>query len=123
LERLFSAKIADLTLDFLMVAAKHDRLMFLPQMIARYTELFEAKQGLQRVRLILARTMASAEAEKLSAAIADILQSKVKCEIVVDPSIMGGLVLRYGDKVIDNSVRGRLNRAITAIMKRQDMQG
>jgi F-type H+-transporting ATPase subunit delta len=123
LQKLLAGKVADLSLDFLMVAAQHERLVFLPQMIGAYTEFFEARQGLQRVRITVARAADPAQVQLISSQISEILKSTIKCEIAVDPSIIGGVVLRYGDKVIDNSVRTRLHRAITAIMKRQDVQG
>jgi F-type H+-transporting ATPase subunit delta len=123
LRKLFSGKVADLTLDFLMVAAGHDRLTYLPQMTAAYHQLWEARQGLQAVRATVSDAASETRVRQFAAEIAEILQSKVKLEVVVDPSIMGGVVLRYEDKVIDNSVRTRLRRAIATIMKRQDMQG
>lgn len=118
LTRLFSGNVADLSLDFLMVTAGHDRLMFLPEIIVKYQELWEARQGLQRVRATVSAEVSDERVRQLSEDIASILQSKVKLEVNVDPSIMGGVVLRYEDKVIDNSVRARLRRAIETIVKR-----
>jgi F-type H+-transporting ATPase subunit delta len=123
LKTLFSGKIADLTFDFLMVAATHNRLMFLPQMIEKYQEFWEARQGMHAVRATVPEAASAQRMQELNSTICEILNSKIKLEVLVDPSIMGGLVFRYGDKVIDNSVRSRLHRAITAIIKQQHMQG
>ena len=123
LKTLFSGKIADLAFDFLMVAAMHNRLMFLPQMMETYQELWEARQGMHAVRATVPEAASAQRIQELSATICEILNSKIKLEVLVDPSIMGGLVFRYGDKVIDNSVRSRLQRAIRAIIKQQHMQG
>jgi F-type H+-transporting ATPase subunit delta len=123
LAKLFTGRATDLTLDFLMVATLHDRLMYLPQMVVKYRQLWEARQGLQTVRATVSAQESAAKVQQLSEEIAAILRSKVKLEVLVDPSIMGGMVLRYEDKVIDNSVRTRLHCAMATIMKRQNMQG
>jgi F-type H+-transporting ATPase subunit delta len=117
LKTLFSGRIADLAFDFLMVAATHNRLMFLPQMMEKYQELWEARQGMHSVRATVPEAASAQRVQELSSTISEILKSKIKLEVLVDPSIMGGLVFRYGDRVIDNSVRTRLHRAITAIIK------
>ncbi len=123
LERLFSGRVNDLTLDFLLVAAGHDRLMFLPQMISRYMELDDARGGLQMVRVTVSEAASIQKVQELVPRMSEILKGRIKLDIAVDPSIIGGLVLRYGEKVIDNSTRTRLHRAIATIMKRQDNQG
>ena len=123
LERLFAGRVNDLTLDFLMVAAAHNRLVFLPHMISSYMEKHDARCGLQTVRVTVSEPSSIQTLEELSPKMAEILNSEVRLDVAVDPSILGGLVLRCGDKVIDNSVRTRLNRAIATIMKRQDSQG
>jgi F-type H+-transporting ATPase subunit delta len=123
LERLFSGRVNDLMLDFLMVAAGHNRLMFLPQIITRYMEVHDSRYGLQTVRVTVSEAASIQKVQELESRISEILKSKVRLDISVDPSIMGGLVLRYGEKVIDNSTRTRLHRAIAAITTRQDNQG
>jgi F-type H+-transporting ATPase subunit delta len=123
LERLFAGRVNELTLDFLLVAADHNRLMFLPQMISAYMEKHDARCGLQTVRVTVSEPASIQTLNELCPRLAEILKSRVKLDVAVDPSILGGLILRCGDKVIDNSVRTRLNRAIAAIMKRQDTQG
>jgi F-type H+-transporting ATPase subunit delta len=122
LGRLLSGKVAPLTLDFLMVAADHNRLMYLPQMIEKYQELWDARQGLQSVVATVSEETSAEKVRQLSSELAEILQSKVKMQVLVDPAIMGGIVLRYEDKVIDNSVRTRLQKAIESVMRRQETQ-
>jgi F-type H+-transporting ATPase subunit delta len=123
LERLFSGRVNQLTLDFIMVAASHGRLMFLPQMISGYTETHDVLQGLQTVRVTVSEEASVQKVNELVPRMSAILKSKVRLDVSVDPSIIGGLVLRYGEKVIDNSTRTRLSRAIATIIKRQDSQG
>jgi len=123
LGKLFSGNVNELTFDFLMVAADHNRLMFLPQMISSYMEMYNAQRGIRTVRATVSNAASIDIVRQLRPKVSQILKSEVEFDFMVDPSILGGLVLRYGEKIIDNSTRTRLNRAIMTIMKRQYSQG
>jgi len=66
--------------------------------------------------------MSKEGAKKLSENIAGAVKNKVKLQVDVNPSIMGGIIIRCGDRVIDNSIRSRLRRAVKIIMSRPKMQ-
>jgi F-type H+-transporting ATPase subunit delta len=118
-QKILSGKLCDLTVDFLMVVIRHNRMMFLPQIIARFNELWEAHHGYKIVQVTVSQMLNSQEAEKLSADIAHAINNKAKLQMGVNPSIMGGIIIRFGDRVIDNSIRSRLRRAVNVIMSRQ----
>ncbi|MCX5636771.1 MAG: ATP synthase F1 subunit delta [Planctomycetota bacterium] len=118
-QKMFSGKLSDLTIDFLRVVIQHDRMVFLPQIIDRFGELWEAHHGYRIVQVTVSEAMNSQENEVLSANIASAMNNKVKLQVGVNPSIMGGIIIRYGDRVIDNSIRSRLRRAVNTIMSRQ----
>jgi F-type H+-transporting ATPase subunit delta len=119
LQKIFSGKLNDLTIDFLRVVIRHDRMVFLPQIINRFNEIWEAHHGYKIVQVTVSQAMNSQETEMLSADMARAMNNKVKLQIGVNPSIMGGVIIRFGDRVIDNSIRGRLRRAVNTIMSRQ----
>lgn len=122
-QKIFSGKLNDLTIDFLRAVIRHNRMVFLPQIVNRYNELWEAHHGYKIVQVTVSDAMSSQETERLSADMAQAMKNKVKLQIGVNPSIMGGIIIRYGDRVIDNSIRGRLRRAIGAIMSRPRRRG
>jgi F-type H+-transporting ATPase subunit delta len=122
-QKIFSGKLNDLTIDFLRAVIRHNRMVFLPQIVNRYNELWEAHHGYKIVQVTVSDAMSSQETERLSADMAQAMKNKVKLQIGVNPSIMGGIIIRYGDRVIDNSIRGRLRRAIGAIMSRPKRRG
>ena len=43
------------------------------------------------------------------------MRAKIDLEVLVDPSILGGVIIRHSDKMLDNSVRGRLVRTVGRI--------
>ncbi len=122
-QKVLSGKLNDLTIDFLRVVIWHDRMVFLPQIINRFNELWEAHHGYKIVQVTVSQDLDSQEAEKLSADIAHAIKNKAKLQIGVNPSIMGGIIIRFGDRIIDNSIRSRLRRAVNTIVswhKRQE---
>jgi F-type H+-transporting ATPase subunit delta len=116
LHKMFAGKVNELTLNFLLVADEHNRMMFLPQIIARFNEIWEAHHGFSVVELTLTEDLNEGELENASEAIANAMQKKVILKLNVKPSIVGGAVIKYGDSLIDNSIKGRLHRAVRTVM-------
>ena len=113
--RVFSGRLSELTMNFLMVVIRHDRAKFLSQIISKYNELWEDRQGCRSVKATVSRAMNEDEIVKLSLDIAAAMSRKVRLDVAVDPSIVGGIIIRYSDKVVDNTVKSRLQRAVNAI--------
>jgi F-type H+-transporting ATPase subunit delta len=116
--KILSEKIADLTMNFLKVVIKHNRTTYLPQIIAKYHNLWETRQGYCPVEVTVARVMDAGEVGKLSTDISSAINRRIKLELSVDPSIIGGVIIRYDDKVVDNTVRGKLQKAVETIIRR-----
>jgi len=123
IDEVFSGRLNELTVNLLMIVIEHNRARFLPQIIARYNELWEARNGLHRVKVMVSKAMDNAEIEKLTGNIAAAISGRVKLEVVVNPSIIGGIIIRHGDKVIDNSIRNRLQLTVKEITKRRGLNG
>lgn len=117
--KVFTGKLQALTLNFLSVMIDHDRGMFLPAIIGRYRQLYRVYQGYRTVEVTVAQPMSDEQAEKLSRELAQALQAKVDLDVHVDPSIIGGVVIRYDDKMVDNSVKGRLARTVNQLLTPQ----
>jgi F-type H+-transporting ATPase subunit delta len=122
IQKMFGGKLSDLTTNFLMVAVRHNRMMFLAQIIDKFNELREIGQGYRIVEVTVTEPMSKEEAKRFSTDIAGALKSKVKLQVSVNPSIIGGIIIRYGDKLVDNSLRGRLRQAVGTIMSSQKRQ-
>jgi F-type H+-transporting ATPase subunit delta len=118
LNKLFAGRLNDLTLNFLMVTAGHNRTMFLSQIIESYMELWEAHHGYIYVKTTVSKQMDSNEIQKLKDDISARLNSKTRLEVFVNPSIIGGCVIRYDSMVIDNTIKNRLQLAAKAITNR-----
>jgi F-type H+-transporting ATPase subunit delta len=118
LRRVFSGRIKELSLDFLCVLARRNRLNFLFGIQDRYRALMDQFHNVQRIEVTLSRTPDETQLAKLKADLADAVRAEVKLAVQVDPEILGGIVIKKGDMVIDNSVRSILNRTVDGVIER-----
>ncbi len=123
LGRMFSGRVSELTYQFLLTANRHNRLMFLPHIIARFGEIWQAHHGISIVDLTVSENFSDSELKRVSDAIAKAMKKSIKLRLNVRPSIVGGAIIRYGDSVIDNSVKVRLHSAVQTIVARCQEQG
>lgn len=107
LSKPFSGYIA----NFLKVAFSYNRIADVPQMIAVYEKLLDEKQGLTHGEAISAVPLGEDQLTRLEAQFANILYvQKVKLTNVVQPKIVGGVVLKADNFVIDGSIKHRLDQ-------------
>ncbi len=98
-----------LTREFVRLVAANRRLAMLPAMIAAFRALLAQRRGEVSAEVTSAAELTSAQLKKIAAALKDALGSDVQISNTVDPAIMGGLVVRVGSRMIDTSLRTRLN--------------
>ncbi|MCU0914875.1 MAG: ATP synthase F1 subunit delta [Planctomycetes bacterium] len=110
--QVFDGKLHRLTINFLCVAIDHNRGAVLPQMIERYRQLYRAHQGYEAVTVTVAQSLSPEQRDKLAQDLAQAMQAKIDMEVRVDPAILGGVIIRHGDQMLDNSIRGRLLRTV-----------
>ena len=81
----------------------------LPQVHERYRELVDASQGVVRVEVTSAVELTEDDTKRIAGQLSTALGGDVRVTAVVEPGMLGGLVIRVGDRVIDGSARQRLN--------------
>jgi F-type H+-transporting ATPase subunit delta len=75
-----------------------------------YQRLADAAAGRMRATVTTAVELGSRERDKVAAELSERLAREVHLEVVVDPAILGGLKLQYGDRLVDASVATRLQQ-------------
>ncbi len=96
--------------NFLGAVAHHDRFELLPEIAAQFEYLRREAEKRVHVHVTSAYPMESAERESLAARLKNRFGREVDLEVAVDESLIGGVIIRAGDEVIDGSVRGRLEQ-------------
>ncbi len=108
-------KVCDEQLDdkgqnLVKIMAENGRLPALPAVVDLYADMLAEYSKEITVEVTSAVEMSAEQVEKLSAALAKRLERKVKLNCNVDNTVVGGLMIKAGDTVIDGSVRGKLDR-------------
>jgi F-type H+-transporting ATPase subunit delta len=108
LQRIFEGKISDLVYRFLQVVNNKDRLVDLPGIIRALGRLVDQQRGLIDVDAYLAKPMDQAQADRIAEGLGSVLAGTVVLHQHVDESLIGGIKLRVGDRLIDGSVATQL---------------
>lgn len=101
--------------NFVLVLAANKRLALLPDISVLFEELKADYEKTVDVEVISAFGMDAAAESNLVAALKKRLQRDVKLNVSVDRALIGGMIVRAGDLVIDGSVRGRLNKLAESV--------
>ncbi len=99
-----------LTQNFLGVIAQNGRLNALPAMLETFTVMLAERRGEIRAQIETAFALTSAQEKALSESIAATVGKKVSLDVSVNADLIGGMVVRVGSRMIDNSVKRRLER-------------
>ena len=103
------AGIGGLALNFIKLAAKNNRAFALPDMIRGYKALVAAHRGEMTAFVTSAEALSDAQQDALKAALKEKVGKDVALDSKVDPSLLGGLVVQVGSRMIDTSLRTKLN--------------
>ncbi|MBR4741537.1 MAG: F0F1 ATP synthase subunit delta [Desulfovibrio sp.] len=109
LKKLLSTLKADkIMCNFCYLLADKGRLASLRDIAVRYGELLDDKKGVVRGRVTTAIPLSQGDKDKISATLRKKSGSEIKLEFAEDASILGGMVLHMGDRVLDASLRAQL---------------
>jgi F-type H+-transporting ATPase subunit delta len=101
--------------NFISVLSENKRLSLLPEIVGLF-DILKADQELTvDVEISTAFALVEKTEEKLAQAIKEKLNRDVKIHSQVDKNLIGGMVIRAGDLVIDDSVRGKLHKLAEAM--------
>ena len=101
--------------NFLSVLAENKRLALLPEIADLFTTFKANFERSVEVEVISAFELEDETTRRLSEALGRKLERSVNVRSTTDSSLLGGVLIRAGDLVIDGSVRGRLNKLAAAM--------
>lgn len=92
------------------------RQMLIPEIAIEYVSLVDQQAGRVHATVTVARAPKSGDAEEMSKRLSSALGKSVVAHLLVNPAILGGLIVRVGDSVMDGSVRRRLGALRQALV-------
>jgi F-type H+-transporting ATPase subunit delta len=108
LKRTLASQVSTIVLRTLGVLNEKNRLPLLPQIANAYDDLLDERLGKIEVDLIVAQKLSPEQLTEATQRIGQALKRDAVVHTYVDESIIGGMIVRVGDKLIDASVKNQL---------------
>ena len=105
-----------LTVKFVLLLAQKRRLFVLTQIIFAYEHVVAKSRGETEAEVTAARALSDGEIAELKSALKSKLGKEPRLHTKVDPTLLGGLVVKVGSRMIDSSLRTKLD-GLRAAMK------
>ncbi|HYQ84230.1 MAG TPA: ATP synthase F1 subunit delta [Rubrobacter sp.] len=107
------------TTNFLKVLVDNGREEILEEVLARYEGLVKEHLGKIEVEVTTAVELSEEQRDRLKERLRNVLEGKeIILEANVDPDLVGGAVFRYGGRMMDGSIRGRLESLREGMLER-----
>jgi len=107
--------IKGLAANFLQLVAAKRRLFAVHDMVRAYRAMVDQADGVVRAQVTVAEAPSEKVLGDIKQALKDVAGEKVEVDVKVDPAIIGGLVVKLGSKMVDASLRTKLNGIRTAM--------
>ena len=100
--------VEPLALNLMSLLATKNIAHILPGITDRYQELLDAQQGIERAEAVTAIPLDDDEQRRITEMLSAMSGGDVRLTTRVDAEILGGMIIRIGDRVMDGSTRSRL---------------
>jgi F-type H+-transporting ATPase subunit delta len=95
--------------NFLLVIADHQRTHVLPEIITAFQEVVRQRQGIAEAEISSAVELNAKQKAEFALTLERLTGKRVEAKYSLEPSLLGGAVVRVGDTIYDGSLRNRLN--------------
>ncbi len=106
---LAKAKITGLVGNFVRAVTRNRRLFAMPGMLAAFRKLAAEHRGEVTAEVTVAKELTSAQTKELKTTLKGVVGKDVAINATVDPSILGGIIVKVGSRQIDTSIKTRLS--------------
>jgi F-type H+-transporting ATPase subunit delta len=114
IKSIFSEKIDNTTLKFLLVLCDRGRISYLDSILEKALELAYKAASIEMVKITTSVAFTSSQQETIISKLKKMTGAEqVKLEINVNPNLIGGFVIQVGSKIIDTSILGQLRQLST----------
>lgn len=109
-DKIFGGNFDKLTLAFFDIVLRKGREMYLPEVAESFINQYNTLKGISKVEVTSATQMSAKTLEAIRSKLiaSSVTDESIEFTSVVDPSIIGGVIIRIGDKLYDASVQRKL---------------
>ena len=108
LEKAFKGKVSDISYNLLCVVTEKGRASLIPSIAEDYKNRWHEMKNIAEVKVTTSVPLGDSLRNKLKAKLEAVMKKSVTLTETVDPSIMGGIVINYGNTMMDGSVKTKL---------------
>lgn len=105
-----AAGVGELTQKFVGLVARNRRLFALPAMIKGYQALLSAVRGESTAEVVSAKELTESQLDAIGKSLKDAMGTSVSVDASVDESLLGGLIVKVGSRMVDSSLKTKLNQ-------------
>ena len=103
-------QLSPLVCDFLAVVARNRRLFAVPAIIEAFLRKLAARRGEVNAQVIAAQPLSDGQLAALNEQLRLSIGSRVLVDVRVDPELIGGMIVKVGSRMVDGSVKSKLQR-------------
>lgn len=111
--------VEPLALNLMCLLASRGTVSVLPGIADSFQDMLDAHQGIERAEVVSAIALSDEQRDQVTRMLAEMSGNDVRLTTRVDPEILGGLVIRIGDQVMDGSARSRLQNMRRELAQRR----
>ncbi len=111
--------LSEVSTEALKLIAENGRLKLTKLILDEYKRLYYEDKGIIEIKAVSAVELSRAQNDKLKKILEKKLAAPVEIEYTVDPAVLGGLAIRYGSFLIDDTIKNKLCRIEQLLEKRQ----
>ena len=109
-------KLSQEVTSCLEILAENGRMAELSGILAEFKHIYYRQHGIEEVEVLTVKALNAAQDKKLKTLLEKKLSKKVLLTYTIKPDLFGGLIVKYGSSMIDDSIQGKLTR-LEIIMK------
>lgn len=110
IEKVFADRVTALTMSAFRLLLEKRREDLFESMVAEYVELRREYENVLHCRIVSASPMTDAERDQVLERLAHKTGKTIEAEFDLDPKLIGGVQVKYGDYILDGTLRGGIDR-------------
>ncbi|MFC3772132.1 F0F1 ATP synthase subunit delta [Paenibacillus sp. GCM10012303] len=110
LKQVFEGKVSEELLNTLQLLLQRGRESVIRDLAVQYSLIANDALGQAQAKVYTPLPLSAEESDKIAAAFGQVVGKTIRVENIVEPSLLGGLQVRIGDRLYDGSLSGKLQR-------------
>lgn len=109
--------LSPMVTNFIRLLLDKDRLIYLDEITTVYQSLLDDREGRVIAEIVSASPLSKTEIKKINRELSSVVGKDIVSEVILDPSLIGGVVARVGGLVFDGSIKTQLENVRDSLKK------